>query len=126
MALLTRQEAAKRFRVSLAAFEQHVRPDLTPVKIGRRVFFRSEDCDAWEERDKAGPSVARRRTPSGTSVSPSLAALLSDPRAQEIATRLRERRPASTRTASAASPSAHPSSDGVVVPFRSRPSSEGG
>ena len=41
--LLTKAEAAERCRVSLAAFDAHVRPALTPKKIGRRVFFLEAD-----------------------------------------------------------------------------------
>jgi hypothetical protein len=36
-------------RVSLAAFDSHVRPTLTPKRIGRRVLFLREDLEAWAE-----------------------------------------------------------------------------
>ena len=47
--LLTRAEAAALCHpdLSVAAFDAHVRPELPVVRIGRRVFFRRADVEAW-------------------------------------------------------------------------------
>jgi predicted DNA-binding transcriptional regulator AlpA len=110
MKLLTRAEAAERFRVSLAAFDAHVRPSLTPKKIGRRVLFLESDLDAWAEslssdaKTKPGRSPAQPKTQTGAHGSPLLAALRSDPRALEIRTRLtRKLQGSSLRRAQASS-----------------------
>jgi hypothetical protein len=62
MTLCTRAEAAKHLRVSVRAFDAHVRPDLTPVRIGRRVLFRQEDLDAWVDQQKDGASDSEVET----------------------------------------------------------------
>ena len=47
MRLLTRPEAAAYLRIGARTFDAHVRPALTPVRVGRRVLFHQEDLDAW-------------------------------------------------------------------------------
>lgn len=115
--LLTKREAAERCRVSVAAFDAHVRPALTPKRIGRRVLFLESELEAWAETAKVGHSAAKSRAASGTSVSPLLAELLSDPQVQATAQRLRQRQRASTPTLSLAPPS-HDARSAVVVPLR--------
>jgi|SRR6187551_1849301 len=94
MKLLTRTEAADRCRVSLAAFDAHVRPALTPKKIGRRVLFLESDLEAWAEslssdaKTKPGRSPAPPSTRSGTRGSPLRVALQSDPRAATMRAKL--------------------------------------
>jgi len=69
MKLLTKAEAAARCRVSLAAFDAHVRPALTPKKIGRRVLFLESDVALAHVHRVAQPRVSRpslRQTPGGT------------------------------------------------------------
>jgi predicted DNA-binding transcriptional regulator AlpA len=55
-ALLTREDVAKRLRISLRSFALHVRPELQPIRIGRRVLFREEEVAAWVDRQQGGPS----------------------------------------------------------------------
>jgi predicted DNA-binding transcriptional regulator AlpA len=62
--LLTKAEAAERCRVSLAAFDAHVRPALTPKKIGRRVLFLESDIDAWAETESRSSAAPAKRGPS--------------------------------------------------------------
>lgn len=45
--LLTRREAAAYCGVSLSTFSLHVRPGLTPKRVGRRVLFRRSDVELW-------------------------------------------------------------------------------
>lgn len=70
MKLLTRAEAAARCRVSLTAFDAHVRPGLTPKKIGRRVLFLEAEVAEQALRAVATPAVSRptirRRRPGAT------------------------------------------------------------
>lgn len=111
MKLLTKAEAAERCRVSLAAFDAHVRPALTPKKIGRRVLFLESDLDAWAEtaspsnaaQTKRGPSPARPKIPTGAPASALRAALQSDPRAQGIRTKLTRKLQNSSRLRALAS-----------------------
>lgn len=94
MKLLTKREAAALCRVSLAAFDAHVRPILTPKRIGRRVLFLQADIEAWAEslerdaRTKPGRSRDPRQNQIGRPASPLLVALQSDPRALEMRTKL--------------------------------------
>ncbi len=69
MKLLTRTESAARCRVSLSAFDAHVRPALTPRRVGRRVLFLEADVAAAHVGRVAQPRVTRptlRQTPGGT------------------------------------------------------------
>jgi hypothetical protein len=95
--LLTRAEAAAFCRVSLVAFEAHVRSALSPVKIGRRVLFRKEELERWLVTPEVGRSAAVLPVASTTSVSATVVDLSSDPRALEIASRLKRRRLESTQ-----------------------------
>ena len=94
MKLLTRTEAADRCRVSLAAFDAHVRPTLTPKRIGRRVLFLESDLEAWAEsllsdaKTKPGRSPAQPPTRYGTRGSPLRVALQNDPRAATMRAKL--------------------------------------
>ncbi|TAK10588.1 MAG: DNA-binding protein [Anaerolineae bacterium] len=123
--LLTRAEAAKVCRVSLRAFEAHVRPDLTPVRIGRRVLFDRSDLDAWLDTRKDGASGSRRTARSTRSTSPTMVVASTDPRGARIRSKLQRRLHGSTPTSSNVNrPSA--ASSGVVIPLRSRSSSNCG
>jgi predicted DNA-binding transcriptional regulator AlpA len=128
MKLLTRPEAAERCRVSLAAFDAHVRPSLTPKKIGRRVLFLESDLDAWAEslanegKTKPGRSAAPVPTRSGNVGSPLLAALLSDPRASAMKEKLTRRPRESSLQLAPASSETQAQPGAVVLPLRSRTS----
>jgi hypothetical protein len=122
MKLLTRAEAAERCRVSLAAFDAHVRPALTPKRVGRRVLFLESDLDAWAETEspsnaaptKRGPSPAQPKTRTGAPASALRAALQSGPRAQEIRTKLMRKLQSSSRLRELAS-SEQPGEHGAKV-----------
>ena len=128
MKLLTKAEAATRCRVSLAAFDAHVRPALTPKKIGRRVLFLESDIDAWAETAspsnaapaKRGPSPARAKTPSGTRGSGLLDALLSDPQAQQTKSWLTSKPQSSSRQLEQVSSESQPSPVAKVLRLPSR------
>lgn len=128
MKLLTKREAAAFCRVSLAAFDSHVRPTLSPKRIGRRVLFLQEDLEAWAEspsrdgKTKPGRSPASPPKRSGTPGSPLLVALLSDPRAQETMTRLTRKPRSSLQPLEPASSEQSTEHSAVVLPFPSRSS----
>jgi excisionase family DNA binding protein len=59
-ALLTQREAAMRLRLSVRTLERLRVSGGGPVfvKIGRRVLFAEEDCDAWVESHKRANTSA--------------------------------------------------------------------
>lgn len=131
--LLTRAEAAERCRCSLAAFDAHVRPVLTPKRIGRRVLFLESDLDAWaagslssDAETKPGPSRVQPRPVTGAPGSPLVVALRSGPLGRETQTRLtRKLRGSLQRLEQETSP--QPDDPGAkVLPLRSRSSSKHG
>lgn len=134
MKLLTKAEAAERCRVSLAAFDAHVRPALTPKKIGRRVLFLESDLDAWAESEsqpsdaktRRGPSHAQPKTPTGAHASPLLATLLSARQAQETRTRLTRKLQGSSRRLELASSESPSEPCARVLPLPLKTLSRGG
>lgn len=102
MTTLSREDAAKMCGVGIALFDKEVRPHLQEIKIGRRVVFLPRDVQTWLERDKAGESDDAPKVASGTCASLATVTYVNDPRVQEIAKRLAEKRHASTRTPSLA------------------------
>jgi hypothetical protein len=54
--MMTKAEAAKWCRVSIAAFDAHVRPQLPCKQIGRRVVFHRDDLEAWAQADATRPA----------------------------------------------------------------------
>jgi len=96
--MMTRAEAAKWCRVSLAAFDAHIRPNLPVKRVGRRVLVHRSDLEAWahaeEVKKQAEPSGANqwKRSPSGRG--PLLEMLLARPEAAA----LRERPNAASTT----------------------------
>lgn len=83
--MMTLQEAARWCRVSVGAFDAHVRSHLPSKKIGRRVVFHRADLEAWAQSEataaaaKAKPAVKRPQRPQHGSL---VAQLLADPRAK--------------------------------------------
>lgn len=59
MSLLTRAEAARLCRCSVETFDQHVRPQLPVLRVGRRVLVRSEDLEAWMQAPEQGKAALR-------------------------------------------------------------------
>ena len=57
--LLTRAEAAAFCRCSVDAFDEHVRPHLPELRVGRRVLFRRADVEEWLQ----GPTPPRAPVP---------------------------------------------------------------
>jgi hypothetical protein len=98
LGLRTSREAAAVCRVALSTFLAKVAPDLTPVRIGRRVFFRLQDIAAWLADQPVGNS-AKSTAPevSSPSDSGSVVVNLSDPRVQAMLKKQRKRREESTR-----------------------------
>lgn len=125
MKLLTRAEAAEQCRVSLAAFDAHVRPALTPKRIGRRVLFLESELEAWAEsaesvaKTRLGPSLAHQSARSGTRVSPLRVALQSDPRAAAMREELTRKLQSSLRRREQEScaPSAQPGAKVLAFPL---------
>jgi hypothetical protein len=91
--LLTRAEAAKWCRVSLAAFDAHVRPHVNVKKIGRRILVSRAELEAWVSTGSAkheGAPPAPSKPKYG--VSSLLQSLLDDPNVQATAARLQRTR----------------------------------
>ena len=61
-AVWTRAEAAAYLKVSVRAFDAHVRPDLTPIRVGRCVRFLQRDVEAWADRTRDGDSDGGAKT----------------------------------------------------------------
>lgn len=93
--LLTRIEAARWCRVSVAAFDTHVRPHLPVKRIGRRVVFHRADLEAWAASDEVKPTIEIATSPRPHRVSsgqsPLRALLQADPRAQDLRERLQSK-----------------------------------
>jgi hypothetical protein len=84
--MMTRAEAANWCRVSIAAFDAHVRPHLPSKSIGRRVLFHRSDLEAWSLAEaapvaKGAPSL-RPQVRAGAS--PLLQQLLASPEAKAV------------------------------------------
>ena len=119
MNLLTRHESAKHLRVGVRAFDEHVRPSLTPVRIGRRLLFDEADLDAWADTRKAGSSDSPKVARPTSSASRTTAAPSIGPLGLKIRDKLRKRRLASTLNSSSES-LPESSSFAAVIPLRSR------
>lgn len=92
--MLTKAEAAKWCRVSIAAFDAHVRPKLPCKKIGRRVVFHRADLEAWAQAEAVRPPPTMSRgapslRPPTFAGSPLLQSLLASPGAKAKADELR-------------------------------------
>jgi hypothetical protein len=90
--MMTRPEAAKWCRVSLAAFDAHVRPQLPYKQVGRRVLFHLADLDAWSQAEAAKPRPKGLGAPSlrtqGNAGGPLLRALNASPEAAALRARI--------------------------------------
>lgn len=92
--MMTKAEAAKWCRVSIAAFDAHVRSRLPCKRIGRRVVFHRADLEAWAQAEAVRPAAPvsrgapcrRSQTFAG---SPLLQQLLASPEAKARAEELR-------------------------------------
>lgn len=104
--LVKRPEAARFCRMSLQAFDAHVRPRLTERREGRLLFFLRTELEEWAASPQAGSFANVRRGTPTRSASGLLAERLSDPRVQATRLRLVGKRRASTPTKSAA-PQSH-------------------
>jgi len=69
-AVWTRAEAAAYLKVSVRAFDAHVRPDLTPIRVGRCVRFLQRDVEAWADRTRDGDSDGGAKTSRSDSRTP--------------------------------------------------------
>ena len=94
-AIMTRTEAARFLRVSVRAFDTHVRGRVTEHRIGRKPLFRKVDLETWLDQNKAGAFAS---TGTATSfASRTTVSASSSPRAQEILKKLRACREALRR-----------------------------
>src|SRR5687767_4181301 len=108
--LLKRSEAARFCRMSVQAFDSHVRPGLTERRAGRLLFFLLTELQEWAASQQVGNSGSVRRATRTQSVSGSLAEKLNDPRVRATRLRLVGRPRASTPTKSA-----EPQSQGLAA-----------
>ena len=101
--LATRPEAQAYLRLSRNSFDRNVRPHLTVIEIGGRIFFEWEELEQWLENRKvaaaARPTASGRTHGTGRSSSDSgtRASNTNSPRARQILRRLRSARPDSTQ-----------------------------
>jgi excisionase family DNA binding protein len=92
--ILTRVEAARYLRISVRAFDMHVRGRVPEHRIGRKPLFRKADLESWLDLQKVG-GYGSAETATRCD-SPMLVNASSSPRAQEILRKLRGARPNST------------------------------
>jgi hypothetical protein len=88
-AILTRVEAARYLRISVRAFDMHVRGRVAEHRIGRKPLFRKADLESWLDLQKVGGFGSGAIASSCDS--PTLASVSSSPRAQAILKKLRRR-----------------------------------
>ena len=92
--MMTKAEAAAWCRVSIAAFDAHVRPHLPSKKIGRRVVFHRSDLETWAQSEAARPPApvskgAPSLRPHGSAGGSLLRQLLASPEARARADEMR-------------------------------------
>jgi hypothetical protein len=92
--LLTRPETAALCRVSLTAFDAHVRMHLAERKIGRRVFYLRSSVLEWLEAEPAAAPEVMTRKPVARAAALSSVVNMNDPRIQANLQRMRARRAA--------------------------------
>lgn len=90
-ATLTRAEAAELCRVSVVAFDEHVRPHLPVKRIGRLVFFQRADVEAFLAAPTVPgpPGVVRPPPPQASAFGRGLS---DDPRVRQTHERLELKR----------------------------------
>lgn len=87
--LLTRAEAARWCRVSVAAFDAHIRPHLPVKRVGRRVLVHRADLEAWAQSEDAKRAAPERARP--INARPQRGALVQQLLASPQAKEMRER-----------------------------------
>ena len=85
--ILTRGEAAEFLRVSVRAFDQHVRGNVPEHRVGRKPLFRKVDLEEWLDRQKVGR--CGNSASATTCASRSTVSAWKSPRALEILKKLR-------------------------------------
>ena len=65
---LTVAEAAETLGVSRDTFERHVMPELSLVRVGRRLLVPKKELERWIEREMAMPLVAELSAAAGRSL----------------------------------------------------------